>query len=309
MTAAARTESTAGTAVATQNTTAARIEKTRDALRERNQLVTAIRGTQWGKEANPEMQRAIAHYCYENGLDPVRHVELLGGRIYLTAELYDEKGAPLIRAGIVQPQMPEFIHVDERLEALAKTGDAWATELVTRRLRLRIEHAVPEGAKAAVVQRFQIQGGAVILGVNWCGGTSKRDPVGEAEPTKTALTRARRRAWKQIADVVPGYAEIVKPLEATARIASEALPVSIVEPTREPKALAAGEYEGTPTSIDLTRAVVDSLKGNAAAATAPEAPQPALCTRCGQAHRSGTDGEDLGNADGSCFRFTAAAGG
>lgn len=295
MTAAARTEAAPGTAVATQSATAARIEKTRNTLRERNELVAAIRGTQWGKEANPEMQRAIAHYCYENGLDPVRHVELLGGRIYLTAELYDEKGAPLIRAGIVQPQMPEFIHVDDRLEALAKTGDAWATELVTRRLRLRIEHAVPEGAKAAVVQRFQIQGGAVILGVNWCGGTSKRDPVGEAEPTKTALTRARRRAWKQIADVVPGYGEIVRPLEATARIASEALPVSIVEPTREPKALAAGEYDGTPSSAALDEQKLPAAVG----ASAP-------CARCGQPHRAGTDGEDLGNGDGSCFRFTAA---
>lgn len=295
MTAAARTEAAPGTTVATQNTTAARIEKTRNMLRERNELVAAIRGTQWGKEANPDMQRAIAHYCYENGLDPVRHVELLGGRIYLTAELYDEKGAPLIRAGIVQPEAPEFIHVDDRLEALAKTGDAWAKELVTRRLRLRIEHAVPEGAKAAVIQRFQIKDGAVILGVNWCGGTNKRDPVGEAEPTKTALTRARRRAWKQIADVVPGYAEIVKPLEATARIASEALPVSIVEPTREPKALAAGEYDGTPSSAALDEQKLPAAVG----AAAP-------CARCGQVHKAGADGEDLGNADGSCFRFTAA---
>jgi hypothetical protein len=243
MTAAARTEQAPGTAVATQtpqNATAARIEKTRDALRERNQLVAAIRGTQWGRDTTPDMARAVAHYCYENGLDPVRHVEILGGRIYLTAELYDEKGAHLIRTGVVRPEEPDFINADERLDKLAKDGDGWAKEEITRRVRLRIQHNVPEKALAAVVQRFWIDGtDTAILGVNWCGGLAKKDPVGDAEPAKTALTRARRRAWKQIADVVPGYGEIVKPLEATAKIASEALPVSVVEPERGPKALAA----------------------------------------------------------------------
>jgi hypothetical protein len=91
---AARTESTnatAGTAVATTakpGTAAERIDATRAALKERNQLVAAIRGTQWGKDVSADTQRAVAHYCYENGLDPVRHVELLGGKIYLTAEFY-----------------------------------------------------------------------------------------------------------------------------------------------------------------------------------------------------------------------------
>lgn len=60
-----------------------------------------------------------------------------------------------------------------------------------------------------------------------------------------------------------------------------------------PKALADGEYDGTPSSA--------ALVGGAVGAGAP-----ATCTRCGQPHRAGTDGEDLGNGDGSCFRFTAA---
>lgn len=235
MTSAARTEQP-GTAVATQ--TEQRIESTRNALRERNALVAAIRGTQWGRDTSPDMARAVAHYCYENGLDPVRHVEILGGRIYLTAEFYDEKGAHLIRSGVVRPEEPQIISADERLDKLAKDGDAWAKEEIVVRTRARIQHGVPEGAKGAVVQRFWIADtDTVILGVNWCGVPGKKDPVGEAEPTKTALTRARRRAWKQIADVVPGYGEIVKPLEATARVASEALPVSIVEPTKGPKPL------------------------------------------------------------------------
>lgn len=297
---AARPENEPGTTVATakpKRELAPEVQAKIDEARARNQMVAAIRGTQWGSNLSQDIQRSIAEYCRQNNLDPVRHVEILGGRIYLTAELYDEKGAHLIRAGIVRPEEPELINADERLDRLAAAGDAWAKELITRRVRLRIEHGVPETAKAAVIQRFKIQDGATILGVNWCGGTNRKDPVGDAEPTKTAITRARRRAWKQIADVVPGYAEIVRPLEATARIVNEQLPVSIIERPTAPKALAAGEYDGTPSSAALDEQKVPAAVGVAAP-----------CTRCGQVHRAGGDGEDLGNADGSCFRFTAAAG-
>ena len=220
-----------GTAVATRKAALpADIQARVDENRARNMMVTAIRGTQWGKDCSQEMARAVAQYCRENNLDPVRHVEILGGRIYLTAELYDEKGAHLLRSGEIIPDKPDYINADERLDKLASDGDAWAIEERTRRLRLRIEHAVPEKAAAAVVQIFRLKSGAAIVGVNWCGGGSRtRDPVGDAEPTKTAQTRARRRAWKQVADIVPGYAEIIKPLEGTAKIASEMLPVAVVE--------------------------------------------------------------------------------
>jgi hypothetical protein len=226
-------------------------------LKERNALVAAIRGTQWGRDTTPEMARAVAHYCHENGLDPVRHVEILGGRIYLTAEFYDERGAELIRSGVVQPDEPDYVHADERLDKLAAEGDEWAKTEQQRRLRLRIVHGIPEGAKGACIQRFRLaETGKAILGVNWCGGVRPKtqygkdaDPIGEAEPTKTATTRARRRAWKQIADVIPGYGEMVKPVEATARMVSETLPVSVVEAPRGPRALVgSGEdpYVETP---------------------------------------------------------------
>jgi hypothetical protein len=228
MTAAARTESTA---------LAKRVDTRVAELKERNALVAAIRSTQWGRDTTPEMQRAVAHYCHENGLDPVRHVEILGGRIYLTASFYEERGAPLLRDGSVKKEVPDFIHADARLDKLASEGDAWAKEEQTRRVRLRIQHGVPEAAAAACVQRFTLADGGTIVGVNWCGGTGRRDPVGDAEPTKTAETRAARRAWKQIADVIPGYGELVRPVEASARVVSESLPVSVVDAPRGPRAL------------------------------------------------------------------------
>ena len=199
-----------------------------DEARQKNALIAAVRGTIWGKELNETAIRAVAQYCRENNLDAVRHVEVLGGRIYLTAEFYDERGAELVRQGTVQPDEPDYINADDRLEKLAATGDQWAADELVRRLRERIRYNVPENAKAAVVQRFRLTAtGAVVTGVNWCGAGTKRDPVGDAEPSKTAQTRARRRAWKQIADVIPAYAAQVRPIEAAAKIVAPA--VAVVE--------------------------------------------------------------------------------
>jgi hypothetical protein len=245
---ATQTKPEPGTAVATQGASAVakRVDSRVAELRERNALVTAIRGTQWGKDVNDVAARAIAHYCNSNGLDPVRHVELLGGKIYLTASFYEERGAPFLQSGKIRKDTPDFIQADERLDKLAADGDEWAIAESTRRIRLRITHGVPESAKAACIQRLHIQGGGAIVGVNWCGGVKPKtqygkdaDPIGEAEPTKTAETRAARRAWKQLAEVIPGYGAAVKPIEASARIASDEIPVEVVEAPRGPKALAA----------------------------------------------------------------------
>lgn len=257
-------EQAAGTGVATRprRELAPDVQAKVDEVKARNQMVAAIRGTQWGNNLAQETQRAVAEYCRQNNLDPVRHVEILGGRIYLTAELYDEKGAALIRAGIILPDEPDYVQVDPRLEALAKTGDEWAAKEEMRRLRLRIQYAVPEAAKAAVIQRFVIaQSGATVVGVNWCGGVRPKtssgkdaDPIGEAEPAKTAQTRARRRAWKQIADIIPGYAEVVKPLEASARIVSETMPIAEVPAPHHAKALNAGPTDDPYDLGTTTRA-------------------------------------------------------
>lgn len=256
-------EQAAGTGVATRprRELAPEVQAKIEETRARNMVVAAIRGTQWGKDLNAEVQRSVAEYCRQNNLDAVRHVEVLGGRIYLTAELYDEKGAPLIRDGVIIPDEPEYINADDRLDTLAAAGDEWAKEERVRRMRLRIKYSVPEAAKAAVVQRFIIaKSGAAIIGVNWCGGTGRRDPVGDAEPAKTAQTRARRRTWKQIADIIPGYAEIVRPLEASARIISETMPVADVPAPHVTKALNAGPADdpydlGTSTTTEQAEAV------------------------------------------------------
>ena len=119
-------------------------------IKAQNAMAAQIRGQMWAKDASHETIRAVAEYCRQNGLDPVRHVELLGGRVYLTATLYEERAAPLIQRGILIPREPDFINADPRLDALANAGDEWAVNERTRRMRLRIEHNVPEKATAAV---------------------------------------------------------------------------------------------------------------------------------------------------------------
>jgi hypothetical protein len=229
----------------------ARVEENK----QRNAVVAAIRGTIWGKDLSHEQVRAVAQYARDLGLDPVRHVEVLGGRPYLTAELYDEKGASLIQAGIIQPLDPDLISDDPRLAKLAEAGDEWAREEQVRRLRLRIQHGVPDKAAAAVVTRFRVTAtGAEIVGVNWCGGgVRQRDPVGDAEPVKTAIRRSRRRAWVQLVTVVPELAERVP-----SRADGKALEVKLLE-VSPPDALPAAQPSrrlgsGTlPSDYDDTR--------------------------------------------------------
>jgi hypothetical protein len=72
--------------------------------------------------------------------------------------------------------------------------------------------------------------GQTVVGVNWCGGGSRqRDPVGDSEPTKTAITRAARRAWKQVAEVLPTFGAEFASFEVAAKGVNDALIAADVE--------------------------------------------------------------------------------
>lgn len=211
-----------------------------DANRQKNAIVAAIRGTIWSKDLNETQVRAVAQYARETGIDPVRHIEVLGGRIYLTADFYAERGAPLLRAGKVVLHETEYINVDPRLETLAKQDNAagkWAETEIAHRQMQRIKYCAPEKSLAIAVVRITIpQTGATFVGVNWCGGNGRRDPVGDAEPTKTAETRAARRAWRKIVTVLPELETAVANIEARARmVEGEFVEAAIDTPKALPK--------------------------------------------------------------------------
>jgi hypothetical protein len=141
----------------------------------------AVAETGWGKEISPMARQAVVRYCMEIGADPVRHVHILGGNVYLNAAFWMDLVASnpkFVRAETA------FIHQDARADAQEQE----------RRKAQRLTYGVPEEALgAAVVTLFYEGDRGPFIGVNWAG-VRTNDPVGKQEPTKTAETRAYRRA-------------------------------------------------------------------------------------------------------------------
>lgn len=140
----------------------------------------AIAETGWGKSISPLARSAVAQYLLEIGADPARHAYVLGGNIYLNAEFYKELCAA--NPDFNYPTT-DFIHHDERANA----------EEQARRKDLRVKWGVPEKAPGACLVTLFYKSRGPFEGVNWAG-VRDTDPVGKAEPTKTAETRAYRKA-------------------------------------------------------------------------------------------------------------------
>lgn len=256
------TTAPASTAVATQTERTAavreRIEVTRAELKERNLMVAAIRGTQWGKDCGEKVQRAVAHYCLTNGLDPVRHVEILGGRIYLTANFYDERGLPFIVDGTIKMNEPDNVTNDPRLVELMKSDDkeqaVWAAQEHRRRQQVRILRGIPDAATGAFVTSGTVND-SPIVGFNWCGGGTKQkigkggvkydaDPIGDKDPILTAQTRSRRRFWVQAVAALGPRAQEVMAVQASAKVVDEEIVTELLASAEDPRAsraLLAGE--------------------------------------------------------------------
>lgn len=134
----------------------------------------------WGKEISVSARAAVVRYCLEIGADPLRHVFVLGGNVYLNAEFYRE----LVAANpkFLRDEV-DFIHDDTRA----------TKEERERRAQLRVEYAVPENAPGAAIVTLHYAGRGPFIGCNWAGAKEK-DPVGKAEPTKSAQSRAYRKA-------------------------------------------------------------------------------------------------------------------
>lgn len=145
-------------------------------------VAVACAETGWGKEISPVSRAAVVRYCMEIGADPVRHVHVLGGTVYLNASFWMDLVAANPK---FQKSETRFIHADPRC----------STEEADRRRVERVTYGVPEDVKGAAVVVLFYDGRGPFVGVNWAGTHgAKKDPVGDAEPTKTAESRAYRRA-------------------------------------------------------------------------------------------------------------------
>jgi len=171
----------------------------------------AIAETGWGQNITPIARAAVARYAFEVGCDPVRHINVLGGNIYFNAQFYQELVA----------DNPDFQHDD--VEFIHDDPRALEQERAYRKEK-RIAFGVPEAAKGAAIVTLHYKSKGPFVGVNWAGTGRKspkhperlQDPIGEEEPTKTAHTRAYRKAamkaeptWFRTHPRLKGVEEIV----------------------------------------------------------------------------------------------------
>ncbi len=213
----------------------------------RNAAAAAIASLSWGNALDQRTVAAVADYCHRKGLDPTEDVFVLGGRLYRSAAYYEKLLGALIHEGtVVEVASPTYIHRDSREEKLAETDEqAKASSLA--KLRARIEFGAPEEAKAACVYRVRHKTAGWIVGVNWCGGgVKKNDPVGEAEPTKTAYTRALRRCLRQLRNELGAEESDV----TVAEIETEALGAPVEKPAPAPRGVTMLKSPADPYAVD-----------------------------------------------------------
>lgn len=191
-------------------------------------LAIAIAEQSWGKEISPVARNAVARYCLEIGADPVRHVFVLAGNIYLNANFWMD----LVAANpkFLRDEV-DFIHEDPRANA----------DEATRRKGLRVQYGAPEGAPGIAIVTLFYQDRGPFVGVNWAGvkprggKVGEGDPIGLAEPTKTAQSRAYRKAamkaepaWFRGHPVIEAAEEVVTWAHEVDKVGETSAPVPAV---------------------------------------------------------------------------------
>lgn len=181
----ARTMATETTAVARREDTGEHMPvEIRTAL-ERDKMIREaaahIAAQTWGKGLSRHEHAAVARYCLEAGLDPVRHVFVLGGTVYVNAQAYMDKLAA----------DPDFEGI--RWENIS--GDKEARE----------QEGVPHHAQQAWRCHLRHRGREFVA-VGYAP-KGKGDPVGAAFPMEKAQTTAIRRAARL---AVPMWTERVE---------------------------------------------------------------------------------------------------
>lgn len=165
----------------------------------RNQLIRAaayqIAGTTWGKDLSDHTRAAVARYALMLGTDPVRHWEVLGGKLYDTAQLWLDLAASMPD---YEGNERDYINKDDRV----------GLEENDRRRALRGKWNTPEDVAGICLVTIYRTGKKPTTDVNWAGNRAGfnartgnesgiKDPIGQQEPGKTSYTRAFRRCAKQ----------------------------------------------------------------------------------------------------------------
>lgn len=189
----------------------------------------------WGKGLSRHEHAAVARYCIEAGLDPVRHVYVLGGTVYVNAQAYMDKLAA----------DPDF------------EGIRW--ENISADKAAREAEGVPAHAQQAWRCHLRHRGREFVA-VGYAP-KGKGDPVGAAFPMEKAQTTAIRRAarlavpmWTERTErIVEQFESVHAAAKATQAAIPPATPPDVVRLPDDPYAPEPDEAEPVrPTGRDLS---------------------------------------------------------
>lgn len=240
------------------------------------ELSEAVMETSWGNRVSPLLRTQVIKYALDMGMDPTRHLDVLGGKPYPNATFYKELCAA--DADFIRPDV-EWLHNDERASA----------EENNRRKLLRIAHAVPDfidgnlGRRkddktknaqpipilAACLVTLHFRGRGPFVGIKWSPSRAV-DDVGMDFPVQTAESRAWRKAaekavspwFKQHPILVKMEALAVQAREVptTLKVNEPPAPVAVEDPGPIPE-LPGGPVASEAVAIRMVRHAPSAVCG------------------------------------------------
>lgn len=241
----------------------------RDVVR---QVYKQLEGCEWGSgnsivrgtDLSPAARASLAHFCVTVGAHPQLHVVLLGGKPWLNTEFWSDRLN-------TEDHFVDFVqhNISKDPEKREDYGvPEWATHAYETVIRKLVPFAPIEKIRSGEITDWQ-QYVVEVREANWAGNRplakSKKgyeyepDPVGNAEPAKTARTRSLRRAavrafpaWmEQFQQHVKRHEEILEADWEIVREDQKALAASLPAPNG---AQAARTGSGEPTAANAAGA-------------------------------------------------------
>lgn len=166
------------------------------AMVDRDRAIRAVykdmQALEWGKALSPHTKAVLAGFCVDVGANLAYHVDNLGGKPYLNANYWSDRinGEPHYMGH-------EQVNISADPDARAEWGvPEWAQQAVVTTIRRLANIAPIEAIRAGRVTDLAPYL-YTVAECNWAGGRpstdTKKDPIGNAEPAKTARTRSLRR--------------------------------------------------------------------------------------------------------------------
>ena len=206
----------------------------RESLSAGTRAAAVVAGLSWAANLPAATAMAVAKWCERHDIDPVNELDVLGNKPVPNGRYWQRQIAKAANAGHIESVEEILVHHDPRLDALVKEGGAeaeWAASELAARKRLRILHGVPEEAAGAAVIVVKIKGmDAPLKGCQWAGGGTGRkigsggvikrgaeaDPIGEAFPVESAVTRAYGKVGRVACARNPAVYEQVRAVDLEA---------------------------------------------------------------------------------------------